>query len=762
MLKVAASLILAAMSVDAVAADSPQQATDTAGANAASSGELEEIIVSSQKVRENLQNSAIAVATISGDALNEANIASPKDLNATAPGLVANSTPSNPLALSIRGAGYQGIENNSAQPGVGYNQNGVYISSPVALNSNFLDVAQIEVLRGPQGTVLGQNSDGGAINVTTVRPEPGVLDGNAEVSGANYDYDRVRLALNAPVGDQAAVRFAFQQERHDGYTTAESPDHSSYQLGNEDSYNGRADGLWKPSERLSVEVWGEFYTNSSNGEAFKNIYDPNPNPYLVSQDFPGRIDAQSAIVAANVVYHLDWAIATAIASYQHGKLDAPEDLDKLDFATGIQVFGVHDIDEINSREGYSTTQELHLASIPGGKFDWIGGVFFIEQIYHETVLEYQYTHAGEFLPASVANPGAVFATNALAFESVDTQKLNSYSAYGQGTYHFTDRLSFIGGVRATDDSQAGLVSVFFNPAVSLPTGFKTFTGKTELQYQLAPASMVYGMWSSGVKPGGTNLNPGSTVIPTVFLPERNNAFELGSKNEFLNQTLRLNLAAFYNFFTHYQVDSEDPVPFKGGQTNVDKVDTYGLETEFTSLLPYEFRIDANMTLMGGRVDSHQQLLDPEIAQQINRVDGGPFVGTDLADRFAAFYAPSGDIYGKTPPEVPNFAANVNLSQAMHWADGSVLTTHLKYSFRNSYYFRIFNNPATDEVPVLRQWDVDFNYVFPTKKLRVDFLVENLGNTASVLSRYTDNFGVGAVSNFYVPPRLYVGRVGYSF
>jgi iron complex outermembrane receptor protein len=740
----------------AAPATGPADAPDTTDA-------MEEITVTAEKITKDLQKTALSITVITADALDQANIASPKDLNSTAPGLLANSTPSNPLALSIRGAGYQGIENNSAQPGVSFNQNGVYISSPTSLNANFLDVSQIEVLRGPQGTVLGQNSDGGAINVTTVRPVQGALSGNAEASGGTYGYDRVRFAVNLPLGDTLAVRIAFQQERHDGYTKADGvPGQPSYQLGNENSYNGRVDALWKPTDALTVELWGEFYTNNANGEAFKNIYDPNPDPYRVTQDFPSKVRSASDIGAANIAYQFDWATARLITSYQRGKLDAPEDLDKLDFANGIKVFGVHDIDEINSRAGHSKTEEFDLTSNPGGNIDWIAGVFAIQQAYDETVLEYQYTNPNAVLPPSVADPGAVFATGALAFESIDTQRLNSTSLYGQGTYHFSDRLRFTAGLRGTKNEQEGLVAVFFNPAVDLKADFRALTGKAVLEYDVAAHSTVYGMWSSGIKPGGTNLNPGATVVPTVFAPEKNGAFELGSKNQFLDEKLRLNMATFYNHYKDFQVDSEDPIPFKGGQTNINDVRTYGFETEMTALLPYYFRIDANATLMGGKVESHQQLLDPEVAQLINKNDGGAFAGNDLTDRFNAFYAPSSQIYGKTPPEIPSFAANVGIGQGMHLGNGAILTSHIKYSFRNTYFFRVYDNPATDAVPALRQWDLDFDYLFPSKNAHVDFLIKNLTDTASVLSRYTDNFGVGAVSNYYVPPRLFILRAGVSF
>jgi iron complex outermembrane receptor protein len=173
---------------------------------------LEEVVVTAQKVKSNLQRTPLAITALSANTLEESHIVAPKDLDNIVPGLVVNTTPSNPLAISIRGAGYEGTENTSAQPGVSYNQNGVYIASPISLNANFLDVDTVEVLRGPQGTVLGQNSDGGAINVTTKRPQLGVFSGYGDVSGGSYDYDRVRLVGNIPVGETFALRVAVQQE----------------------------------------------------------------------------------------------------------------------------------------------------------------------------------------------------------------------------------------------------------------------------------------------------------------------------------------------------------------------------------------------------------------------------------------------------------------------------------------------------------------------------------------------------------------------
>ncbi len=724
---------------------------------------IEEVIVYGQKVGKNLQKSPLSITAVSGGALDQQNIASAKDLGTIAPGLVVNSTPSNPLSLTIRGAGYEGIQNNSAQPSVSFNENGVYISNPVGLGSNFLDVDQLEVLRGPQGTVLGQNSDGGALNITTVRPVLGKDEGSADLSLGSFGLDRVRLVENLPIGSDMALRAAVQQEKSNGYTEAtDVPGHPNYALGNEDSVDGRLDFLWKPSNDLTLELWGEAYENNAHGDAFKNIYDPNPDPYKVTQDYPSTTKSISDVVSAKASYDLGWATANAILSYQHGKLDAAEGLDKLDFATAIPIYGVHDVAPNNYRTGHSTTQEFDLTSKPGGKLDWIVGVFAIQQSYDETFLEYQYTDPTAVLPGDVSNAGADFATGALAFESTDTQKLNSWSAYGQGTYQFTDTLRLIAGARGTVDYQVGYVSTYFDPDVTLKAKYKALTGKIELENDFTSSTTGYAMWSSGIKPGGANLNPGALYVPEVFQPEKNDALEAGLKNQFFDHRLRLNLAAYYNYYRDFQADSEDPIPYLGGLTNIKTMDTYGFESELTALLPYNLRFDNTLTLMGGKVMSHQQMFDPEVAQEIDRANGGPFNGNDVDDRFAAFYAGSADIYGRTPPKLPPFSATFGLTHNLYLPNGDELTSHLTYSFRDAYWFRIYDNPQTDKVPVYNQWNADFKYRFAHTGWYADLILTNLMDTPSVVSKYTDNFGVGAVAEGFVPPRSFVLRVGKSF
>jgi iron complex outermembrane receptor protein len=743
---------------------------------------IEEVVVTATKVRTNLQKTPLAITALSGSALDREHIVAPKDLDNIVPGLVVNTTPSNPLSISIRGAGYEGIENTSAQPGVSYNQNGVYIASPISLNANFLDIDTLEVLRGPQGTVLGQNSDGGAINVTTVRPQLGVYTGTTDLSAGSYGYDRFRIAGNFPLGDTAAVRVAVQQEAHAGWGEAtEVPGTGGkYPLDNEDSLNARVDFLWKPIEPLTVEVWGEHYTNDTNGDAYKNILDPNPDIRELTQDYPTKMHQRADNFALNLTYDLGWSTAKFIGSYQEGSLDSIENLDKLSYATAVPILGVHDIDVANNRDGHSYTAEFDLTSKPGTALDWIVGAFYLQQRYNEAVEEYQFTNAdipfGLPLNLSPSNPYYGETANfsgPIAFETRDTQNLHSGSIYGQGVYHIFDNLRFTLGGRATIDNQLGNIVDYFGlpdrnsfapgqTANILKTGFKRATGRAEVEYDITPNNTVYGMVSNGIKPGGANLNPQAVDVPLIFQPERVDAFELGSKNEFFDKTLRINVSAFYNMVHNFQVDSEDPLPFQGGLTNVKAAHVDGLEAEATELLPYDLRLDGNFTLQQSKVDSHQQLLDPSLAEQIDIANGGPFNNHDVQDRFAAFYSSSSSVYGNTLPKVPPFTANIALQHSLYFDDGGKLISGIHFIYRNPYYFRIFDNATTDLVPAQRQIDANFTYTAAGGHWHADFLVVNLTNSQSINSRYSDNFGTFITANYYVPPRQFIGRIGYKF
>lgn len=718
---------------------------------------LEEIVVTAQKTETDLQKTPIAITALSSSQLDQANIRSTLDLDKMVPGLTVSDSGAFPLVVTIRGVGFEGFQNNSAQPGVALVQNGVYIASPANLTSSFIDLAQLEVLRGPQGTVNGQNADGGALNITTAKPILGKFAASAEGSYGSFDYFRARGMVNIPIGDTFSVRGVLQREAHDGWLFA--PNQGGIHVGNQRTWSGRINGLWQATDRLSFNVWGEFYNNDSNGLAVRNLFDPAPDPRTTSNDFPTPQKVRSKTIAGTIAYDFGKAVLKSISSYQDANYNTAGSGDLLSFAQSVALYGVKDQLPINDRTSKSWTQEFNLASKPGGKFDWILGAFYLHTKGSYLVFEVQQTTPIPYTPNFHPTPaelGALWGAG-LAFESIANMVHESVAGYGQATYHFNDSLRLTGGLRYSWDKSFAPTSTYYNPPVPLYTSFNKITGKVSVEADVAPGSLVYASYSTGVKPGGTNLNPGSTVVPNTFKHELVRAYEIGSKNEFFDRTLRLNVSAFYNDYRNLQVDSEDPTPYLGGMTNIPKSHIYGIEAELALQLPNGFRIDANATATGSKIDSHAMLLDPYVAQTINRTYG-IFTPADLANRAAAFQDVSGNKLGRTPP----FSTTVSISKTSEIGSVGTLSAFVQANYRAPFWFRVYNNPITDKVPSQFAMNADVRFQSKTGPWYVELQITNLTASNDVAARYAENFGVGAVFDALVPPRQFIGRVGFTF
>jgi iron complex outermembrane receptor protein len=719
---------------------------------------LADIVVTAQKTATNLQRTPIAITALSPADLQRADIRSVIDLDKQVPGLAIMAGGGFPLNVTIRGVGYDGLQNNSAQPGVAFVENGVYVASPLNLSSSFLDLAQIEVLRGPQGTVNGQNADGGALNITTGLPALDAFHVDAEASLGSYYYNRLRTVANIPVSDTVAVRIAAQHEGHDGWLKAPNQPYTKH-IGDEDTWSGRASVLWKPTDRFSFTLWGEYFDRDSKGLGVRNPLDPIGDVRATSNEFPTPQKTRSRIVAGTLAYDLDFATLKAISSYQYVRADGANSGDLLLRPYALDLYGIKDEETPYIRSAKSYTEEINLAGT-SGRLDWIVGGFFLRTNEKQFVFLTQQSspvripYTVNFNPTP-AELGALFGAG-LGFESVANAQRTSYAGYGQATWRITDALRLTGGVRYSWDKYTSNTSVFFAPFVPLESKFTKVTGKGVLEYDIAPHATVYASFSTGVKPGGTNLNPGALVIPESFSHEFVRAYELGLKSELFDRKLRLNLSGYYNDYRNLQTDSEDVLPFDGGITNVPKSHIYGLEAEATLLLPDGFRLTANGAYMKSRIDSHFLMLDPQVAFAIDRRTGR-FLGTNIPERFGAF----ADVHGNELARVPRFSASGTISKTTPVADGK-LDLYVQANYRSSFQARIYNAPPLDRVGSQFTMNANAHYEPDNGPWYVEIQVTNLTASHDVASRFPDNFGTGAAYDYIVPPRQFIGRIGVKF
>ena len=179
---------------------------------------IEEVFVTAEKRSESLQDISQAVTAISDQDIESKNIESMVDLSAIVPGVTVAKNEGYKTVISIRGVGNETNQNAIAAPSVAFHMDGIFIASPFALQTDFIDVDRIEVIRGPQGTLFGQNSTGGAINVISRKPSMEEYLGKSDITFGNYGLTKLRSSNNIPLADNVASRISFAITERDGFS----------------------------------------------------------------------------------------------------------------------------------------------------------------------------------------------------------------------------------------------------------------------------------------------------------------------------------------------------------------------------------------------------------------------------------------------------------------------------------------------------------------------------------------------------------------
>ena len=737
---------------------------------------LEEIVVVGQKQEMNLQKAPESITAITADTLKAANIVTPLDLNGQVPGLVITTSEGFNRSVSIRGIGFNVPQNDSAQPSVSYHEDGIYIANPVALNSGFLDVDHVEVLRGPQGTVFGQNSIGGTVNVISNKPTFDAVKGFAEISTGSFDLVHTTAAVNLPVTGNFAVRVAFDQfyQHGDVVATQVAGANGSYDLNNQNSFHARISALWSPTDALSILLRAEYAQAHQHEAEGKNIMDPESNPWRESSDWPGRFIYNQQLAAATIAYDFSAVTLKLLSSYQEVNQHGSVNEDGEDLALYSPV---HDV-EFFLHNTKNITEEVDLSNKPGGAFDWIVGAFYLKSRltvgYNQYDASFDNPYTPDLLQVNVPSADTVNAiySGQLYYEDKGVENRDSWSGYGQTTFHATDSLRLTAGLRYTRDHNTTGFSNYYDlfgpPAFVQQTATK-LTYRVALEYDVTPTNLAYVSVSTGFKPSGGNIALAPAVVPIQFQPETITAYEIGSKNSLLDKRLNVNLSAYVYQDKNMQYEAEDLINFQGGVDNIPHVQVYGLDAEVAAILPYGLRFSGNAAWEKGRITSHYLALDNVSGNAANQ----QFINQNGFDAFenvvftgspalnALRQAAYRDVYGNAPPSLPEWMASLSLSHTLALAEGASLLSSISVQYRSDYADTIFGKTAIYTAPSFTLTNLFFDYTFAGKALDVSLNVNNLFNQAAVLSRFTNQYG-GETTQQYYPPREFVVRAGYRF
>ena len=576
---------------------------------------FEEIIVTAEKRSESLQDLSQAVTVLSGIDLDNRQISTFVDLSAIAPGVNIAKNEGFKTVITIRGVGYETNQNAIATPSVSYHLDGIYVASPYSLQTDFLDLERIEVLRGPQGTLFGQNSTGGAINVITRAPTTDETYGSADLTMGNYGLLKTRAVINKPLSENLAMRASFISNSRDGFTENLT---NGQDLDDADSVSARVRLSYEPSDIFRANFMAQVFNEDRNGSAQKGIIDPTPDPRQLRQNSPTEHKLNAQLYSAVLEWDRENFSIKSLTSYQVDDILVRRDNDRndLDYLPPFALLPSEYDPETNKQT--TITQEINLVSSEPifGKLDWVAGLFYLNTEIEISILErLDFGFDGVFDPFTTSDVYGY--SGDFGFITNSTPERDSTSFYGQGTWNHSDSLRTVFGLRHTKDEVYSAVTNFYGRSGTdiLETDGNKVTGRFVVEKDIDDDTMLYGSFTRGYKPGGSNLTYGRedvvaqiVVLPT-FQEEIVDAFEVGLKTDLADGRVRLNTAAFLYNYEGLQYQATDPEVFEGGVGNIPDSEIYGAELELSTFLSDSVILDLRMSWLDTEITANHLALD---------------------------------------------------------------------------------------------------------------------------------------------------------
>lgn len=707
---------------------------------------LEEVVVTAQKREQSLQEVPVAVTAISENALIQNGVSDITDIQKLSPnttlqvGRGTNST----LTAFIRGIGQQdplwGFE-----PGVGIYVDDVYIARPQGAVMDILDIQRVEVLRGPQGTLYGKNTIGGAVKYVTKRMD----EDRISVGGAlgSYNQRDLKVAGSVEVADGVYVGGAIASFQRDGFGKNVVTGKDQY---DKDILAGRVAVELNPTSELWIRLAADKTRDTSSP---KHGYRMAPGlagePVLNSvYDTESNMLHDNLVETSGVSLSAEWQVSDSvmlksITAHREGRTDTSIDFDSLGRAD-------FDVPAFYEDDQFSQEFQLHWS---GDTAHLVSGLYY-----------YSGTAAGAFdavlgyinLNPDPDNPVLPVGLTQQVAGSVDTTSL---SAYAHWNWNFAQDWNLSLGGRFTHDEKdadvfkanfAGLYSPTFadkhrpgeQPAVFLAalTDYRNsdtwseFSPHVGVDYRINDDTMVYASYSTGFKSGGFDMRGDASVLPSTedgFDPEIVKTLEFGVKADLLNNRLRLNAATFYADYTDMQVTVQEMTPgggFASAVLNVGQARIQGLELEASFAVTDNLL--ANMTL---------GLIDSEFVEFISG-------GVDVASE-------------RDMQNTPDTTAMFQLNYSLPLASGAELVFNPTVSYRSHTQIFEVPNPVLDQ-KAYTLVDMSATYYSPGANWNLSLVGKNLTDEEYRVAGYA--FGGAFDTAFYGNPRTIALSANYNF
>ena len=587
-------------------------------------GESGDIVVTARRRDENAQDVPIALSVVGAETLEATGNFTLGQVQQLVPSLQVFSFNPRNTNINIRGLGSNvALTNDGLENGVGVYIDNVYYGRVGQSQFDLVDLQQIEVLRGPQGTLFGKNTTAGAINISS-RPPSFEPEFSGEATIGDLGYHQLRASVSAPlIADTLAFRLSAADTHRDGFVrnVRTGRDSQSY-----DNFTVRGQLLGRPTDALTIKLIGDysrqtaeccinvlagFFPNYDSGTRIANNFADRiaragyaPLPFI---PFARQTDADAHYQANMEGYGVSGQIdldlgrhqLTSITAYRWWDWNPANDADSI----GLSVLTLGQ--QLNRQRQFS--QEVRLASTGTRTIDYVVGVYYFWQLvrgYGATA--YGPAAASWNLPTVPAALGNA-AINGFRADSTSDPGTRSYAAFGQATWNISDALKLTAGLRFTHEKKSGefhqwhaagfdlsalppaqaaaalAIRNQFNPVVDYATerSDDSLSGLVTLSYAVAPNTLLYATYSRGSKSGGLNLTALPAGIDPNVRPETVNNYEAGVKAQLLDRTVTANAALFWTDVSDYQTAITEQVPdtvnVRQYIANIPKVRSRGIE-----------------------------------------------------------------------------------------------------------------------------------------------------------------------------------------